>query len=648
MGCEPWEVDESERQTNTIIDLEILSNLRDILINNGANDDTVAIYIGNYMKEEEADKVFDSLELQKTTRDSFIFDLEEAESRKILIRSIGSSGRGTYLPQCADVDIDIQIQHPDIADYKQLICTAIKNGVPDLNANGRSGTDFDSEPRISYKYKNTRRVDLSIRGATDTKGSLEHILNSDSWTEEQKQEMRKAKHFFRTIGTYHRSNHGINGISVERLVEMYGSLEEICQAIVDAGFSIDFTENATKDHIIPLDQTEFKVNFPNDNGKEIFQFWVSKNPKMWERMVLGSSKYLQNENHRIMHRHYDYDNFRAEYLEEGWFIFKINTELEGVNSIERIIYEKAKEYFEEYPNRVKDFDLLSWKTGELWVAMKPQPLKHDQEPEQLKEEHIKLFRNHLFFELNQWMPYEDPGDFLIKPKRQLTTHGYKPSAPLYAILFSNGRYFELIEDVLSQESHGRELVKIIGADRNVRRYNMKGIMFDCINVGIGSGSGHWAEITHSFGNKYFIQIGMVGSTSKHFDIGDYVISGEFARIPTQGNHIGTSLYSFGFAPLPVRISSSPILIDALMQAAYQHDIDWKMTKMATVEDIYQETNKSIGNLVKAGVTTIDQEATNIAAVLGYRSGNVPTDHPDRLHYGGFHFVSDQFVNVGGG
>ncbi|MBT4824541.1 hypothetical protein HN695_07490 [Candidatus Woesearchaeota archaeon] len=549
------------------------------------------------------------------------------------------------MPEKADVDINIQIQDENIADFKHFIARALSIDVPATDQVGRRGTDFDPEPRLTYSFRNGRRVDLSLRVADD-KGSLEHVISAVNWTEEQRLEMRKAKHFFGTTGAYHRSNHGINGISVERLVLMYGSLENICGEVVNVGLVDEKKTRGLKPNrkdVTPLKDADFEINFPNDDGKGIFNWWVGQNPKMWERIVLGAKSFLDSG--IIKRDWYDFEDFKQEYSENGWHVFEVNTRLEGVDNIERTIFEKANKYFNEYVDRVSDFDVITCK-DKAWIAMKPYQQKTDQSPEQLVEENIKLFRNYLDHELNEFMPYVDEESFIIKPRKQLIVHGHKAKlGPKYVVMVSNDRYFDIAQKVFEENpEYNGKLVKAI--TRRVERFSANDIEFDILDCGGGSIAKDWVDRCIGFGAKYFINVGMVGSLVPYMDIGDIVISGEIARIDKDSKDMGTESASLHYAPLNVKPSSSPILIDTLIDACDVNELNWQITKMATVTSIYSESRSLIRRLRMDGhATTVDAETSHIATTVGFRSQGYSPDHPDRLHFGGIYFVSDRFTAI---
>ena len=137
---------------------------------------------------------------------------------------------------------------------------------------------------------------------------------------------------------------------------------------------------------------------------------------MWERIVLGAKTFLDSG--EIKRDWYDFEDFKQEYSEKGWHVFEVNTRLEGVDNIERTIFEKAKKYFQDYIDRVSDFDVITY-NDKAWIAIKPYPQKTGQSEGQLIEENVKLFRNYLNHELNQFMPYVEEESFIIKPKKQV-------------------------------------------------------------------------------------------------------------------------------------------------------------------------------------------------------------------------------------
>ncbi|MBI4453708.1 hypothetical protein HY636_03625 [Candidatus Woesearchaeota archaeon] len=622
MISNPWVVSTGEREHNKSLDQCILRNLRDILVRDGIGVNDVGIFGEN------------------------VHTLDECNAKKIVLYSVGSSSRDTYLPDCADTDIDVVINQDDTSGFKHFIMAALQRDVPALDSLSRMDSDFDAQPRMSYTYRRERRVDLSIRPKYDVR-TLEYILSVKDWTEDSKLEMRKTKHFFRTLGVYHRSNHGINGITVERMILMYGNLGRLCAEILKAGLPNKHFGSAKpkREEIVPLEKTSFEVCFPTDSGKGLFKQWVCQNPKMWQRIVLGAYNYLRTG--EIGDKTYDYGDFNKEYSSEGWHVFKINAKLKNVKDIERILFEKTKRYFESHRERIRDYDIYSW-GDELWVSMKPRHRKKQQHLSNLIEENVKLFRNAFFFELNPWMKYKDPEDFTIKPRTQLTNHGHTPSGSRYVILVSNQRYFQLLKQLVSSDpKYKANLVGSFGTGGNIMRYSFGKTNFDIVSCTGQTSAAKWAEICIGFGARYIINIGMVGSLVDEHQPGNFVISGEFCRMDREGADMGTDPYSFYFAPMPTKIVSSPTLVDALIYSAGNLEIDYSIVKMATVPVYYQDF-ALIRRLRETGfATTVDEEATNIAAVMGFRSQKVGSDDSRRLHFGGIYFISDVYPRTGG-
>lgn len=622
MTSKPWEVSTREREHNKALDQCILKNLRDILVRDGIGIADIGIF------------------------GEGVYTLDECNAKKLVLYSVGSSSRDTYLPDCADTDIDIVINQDDTSGFKHFIMAALQRDVPALDSMSRMDSDFDAQPRMSYTYRRERRVDLSIRPKYDVR-TLEYILSVKDWTEEIRTEMRRTKHFFRSIGAYHRSNHGINGITVERMILMYSSLEKLCAEILKAGLPDKKFGNVKpkRDEVMPLERTSFEVCFPNDSGKGIFKQWVSQNQKMWQRIVLGAYNYFRAG--EISDKIYDYGDFSKEYSSEGWHVLKINAKLKNVKDIERIIFEKAKKYFKSHPERIKDYDLYSW-GDELWVAMKPRPRKKQQSLPSLIEENVKLFRNAFFFELNPWMQYKDPEDFTIKPRTQLSSHGHTSSGSRYVILVSNHRYFSLMEQLITSEpKYKARFVGAFGTGKNILRYSLGRLNFDIISCTGQTSAAKWAEICIGFGARYIINIGMVGSLIDELQPGSFVISGEFCRMDREGLDMGTDPYSFYFAPMPTKVVSSPSIVDALIESAENLDIGHSIVKMATVPVYYQDF-ALIRRLRDTGfATTVDEEATNVAAVMSFRSQKVASDDSRRLHFGGIYFISDVYPRTGG-
>jgi len=240
---------------------------------------------------------------------------------------------------------------------------------------------------------------------------------------------------------------------------------------------------------------------------------------------------------------------------------------------------------------------------------------------------------------------------VIKPRRQLGNHGHKQTGGKYVLMVANPRYFQIMDEILLSDKNKNKddgLCEIKQISHNVKRYIFNDdFSFDLIASGGQNNAMKCAEIAISFGAEYIINAGFVGSLDDRLGPGSVVISGEFSRLDKKGNRMGTEPSSFYIAPLPTKITSSPLIINALTALADDAKIEWDIAKMATLH-IYYEDMDLIRRIQKEGFANIiDEEATNVSAVAGFRSGKLKTEEHGRIHAGGVYFVSDVYLRGGG-
>jgi len=670
-----WNVSQIEHQHNIETDVCILTDLRDILVAHDFDPAKVGIFIGNYFPKAKLEELIakDQIPITREELDSgiFLFDQDEAEKRDIVFYSVGSSARGTYLPAKSDTDIDMVLMNEESIKFKQVIADTILRHVPAVDQLGRKGSDFDDQPRMAYTFRSSGRVDLSIRPKYDVR-TLDYILSMAGWTDEMKYEIRRAKQFFVSKGVYHRSNHGLNGITVERLIQEYGSLELVCEKIIEVGLPKDLAGTPSKKDVVPIDESGFEIKFPNNDegSKGIMNWWVSQNPKMWQRIVLAAHDFTKDENAGcIKNNLFNYRDLELDYLSDpDWFVFPVNTRLDHIKDVERIIFEKAKEYLTSHPDRIEDFEIYSWK-DQLGIAFKPKRRFEDQSFESCVDEQIKFFRNHLFANLNEFMAYPDPDNFAIRPAGQLRRHGHKKTGPKYVLLTSNPRYKEVLTQIFGDPAAtpktlehaglrgeanflvlpGAVPTEVNSIGQNIVRYSFEdGFEFDLICCSGQTSAMKWAEIGISFGAEYIVAPGICGSLVDELPPGSVVLTGEFARLDRKGDFMGTDPTSFYVAPLNrTRPTSSPILQDHLISALNERGLSWDVGKCATIP-IYYQTDALIRRARDEGYATIiDEEDTNVAAVAGFRSGKLSLNDGGRVHFCGLHFVTDVYLRGGG-
>ncbi len=130
---------------------------------------------------------------------------------------VGSTAKDTFLPGDSDIDIYVVVEDPEGA------LEVARSLFPE-------GRKKPGALRIwNFRFRGFD-VDLVFVRPDDPKvDTMRHTLFfREHLTEEARNEVRRAKAFFKSRGLYGAEIGGITGVALEELVRRYGTLEEIC------------------------------------------------------------------------------------------------------------------------------------------------------------------------------------------------------------------------------------------------------------------------------------------------------------------------------------------------------------------------------------------------------------------------------------
>ncbi len=168
------------------------------------------------------------------------------------VKLVGSVAKGTWLPDSLDIDFYI------ITDYISVNLTTIANMFPD-GAEKQGG-----ELTIWNAKVNGFKVDFVLIEPNKFKRE-DTVAHSGYFvthlTQEQRDAVREIKAYFKTRGVYGAENGGITGVAIERLVDVYRTLEKVISKLADRNVRSMFLQ----DPIIPdrnllANVTEIRAN----------------------------------------------------------------------------------------------------------------------------------------------------------------------------------------------------------------------------------------------------------------------------------------------------------------------------------------------------------------------------------------------------
>ena len=283
--------------------------------------------------EKEKVKTF----IDKLTKEVRDFTREAGYEAKVV--PVGSTAKDTFLAGDFDVDVFVVSR-----DYDKLFELA-KYWKP--NGHIKRG-----ELLIWNFRENGFDVDLVFVSPEWEKfGTLRHTeFYRRALTERDREEIRKAKAFFKTYGVYGAEVGGITGIATEELVRKLGSLDDICKAFLE------------KEH------GTWWVQDPTATRKR--NLLASINKVRWEQIQEACSEYLKK-------RTFEYKPFTHEAFidrHEGeriiWCERKLDKAVDFHTSMS--VCEKAGRYAKGYEPDVK-VSCDAYVGDGIWIAVGVEP-----------------------------------------------------------------------------------------------------------------------------------------------------------------------------------------------------------------------------------------------------------------------------------
>jgi len=201
------------------------------------------------------------------------------------VKPVGSTAKDTFLPE--NSDIDIYIVTDKYTEAYEVVRSFFPNGF----------RKYGQLLIWNIRY-NGYDVDLVfVPPDFEKKDTLYHtdffLTHLD---EKARNEVRKAKAFFKSKGLYGAEIGGIIGVALEELVRRYGTLDNICRELI----SHDYGELWIQDPVM-------------DRPRNLL---ASINREKWKRIQEACLEYLKT--HKVEYKKYSMEDFINEMKNKGY------------------------------------------------------------------------------------------------------------------------------------------------------------------------------------------------------------------------------------------------------------------------------------------------------------------------------------------